>query len=106
MYASVLGRVREIGTLRTLGFSRLDVIVSFVIESLIIAIPGGIVGCAAGSLVNGLQTRLMMGAFAMKVDAFVIAGGMLIAVAIGVIGAIPPALRATRLKITDSLRYS
>lgn len=106
MYASVLGRVREIGTLQVLGFGRGAIIFSFIVESLIIAVPGGIIGCALGFTVNGLPTKLSMGAFAIRVDWIAVAGGMAVALAIGVIGALPPAIRATRLKITDALRYN
>jgi len=106
MYASVLGRIREIATLQVLGFSKGDVILSFVIESLIIAIPAGLVGCLLCLPVNGLPTKLSMGAFAIRVDWVAVAGGMIVAVAIGVVGALPPAFRATRLKITEGLRYN
>ncbi|MFH1421795.1 MAG: FtsX-like permease family protein [Planctomycetota bacterium] len=105
MYASVLGRIREIATLQVLGFGKRDIILSFIIESLIISLPGGIAGCLISLLVNGLQTKLSMGAFIIRVDWIAIAGGMLIAVFIGFIGALPPAFRATRLKITDALKY-
>lgn len=106
MYASVLGRIREIATLQVLGFSKADVILSFVIESLIIAVAGGLVGCLVGLSVNNLPTKLSMGAFSIRVDWVTLAGGMGVALIIGVLGALPPAFRATRLKITEGLRYN
>jgi len=106
MYTSVLGRIREIATLQVLGFSKADVILSFIIESFIISIPAGIVGCLAGFFVNGLPTKLSMIAVSIRVDAIAFLGGMLIAVFIGVVGALPPVIRATRFRITDALRYT
>lgn len=105
MYASVLSRVREIATLQVLGFTRKDVIVCFVIESLILSLAGCVIGCAAGLGINGLPTKLAMGAFALEVDWTALCGGAGIALFIGVIGALPPALRAVRMKIPEALRY-
>ncbi|MFC1586945.1 ABC transporter permease [Planctomycetota bacterium] len=106
MYSSVFGRVREVATLQVLGFGKKDVILSFIVESLMLAIIGGIAGCLLGLLADSLAIKLAMGAFDIHVDWLTFGGGMLVAVVIGIIGALPPVIRATRMPVTDALRYN
>ncbi len=56
MYAIVAARTREIGTLRALGFSRRSILVSFLIESVILALIGGAIGCLLAFPMNGFST--------------------------------------------------
>ena len=56
MYAIVSARTREIGTLRALGFSRRAILVSFLIESVILALIGGAIGCLLAFPMNGFST--------------------------------------------------
>jgi ABC-type antimicrobial peptide transport system permease subunit len=105
MYTAVSGRVREIGMLQVLGFSKGAIVSSFVLESLLIALVGGLIGCALGSLVNGIPMKITMGVFLFRVDAVVLGIAMGLAVLIGVIGALVPALRAVRLRMVDAMRY-
>jgi len=105
MYTAVTGRVREIGMLQVLGFSRRAIVSSFVLESLLIALVGGVLGCGLGSLVNGVPMKITMGVFLFRVDAVVLGVAMILAVLIGVIGALVPALRAVRLRMVDAMRY-
>src|SRR6476620_6147776 len=56
MYAIVAARTREIGTLRALGFSRWAILVSFVIESALLALAGGLLGCLIAIPANGLTS--------------------------------------------------
>jgi len=105
MYTAVSGRVREIGMLQVLGFSKGAIVSSFVLESLLIALVGGLIGCALGSLVNGIPMKITMGVFLFRVDAVVLGIAMGLSVLIGVIGALVPALRAVRLRMVDAMRY-
>jgi putative ABC transport system permease protein len=110
MYASVAARGREVATLRALGFGPLTVVVSFVLESLLIALVGGLVGCLAVVPVNGLtvstlnfQTFSQL-AFAFKVTPLLCLAGLAFALAMGLVGGLLPALRAARLPIASALR--
>lgn len=106
MYASVLGRIREIGTLKVLGFGGSDIVLSFVLESLLIAAIGGVLGCGAAFAANGIPTKFAMSAFSVRVDEVAVGAGMGVAALIGLVGALPPSWRGVRMAITASLRYS
>ena len=109
MYAIVAARTREIGTLRALGFSRLAILVTFVTESTLLALAGGILGCAMAVPANGL-TSAAGGAnfaevsFAFQVTAPTILTGMVLALMMGLAGGLLPAWRAARVPITAALR--
>ncbi|MCC6572293.1 MAG: ABC transporter permease [Planctomycetes bacterium] len=103
MYASVLSRVREIGTLKVLGFKSGDIVLSFVVESLAIAALGGALGCAAGWLANGVSAKISTSAFTITVDQQALLAGACVAALIGLIGALPPALKGARMAITEAL---
>jgi putative ABC transport system permease protein len=110
MYSAVARRTSEIGVLRVLGFSRSNVLVSFVIESVVLAIAGGILGEILGMLVaysTGLSSQLMnvgefIFRFRLTVGAFV--SGMVAAILIGALGGFMPAWRASRIRLVESLR--
>lgn len=110
MYAAVASRGREIGTLRALGFRRRSVLISFLFESLIICLLGGLIGCLATLPFNGLSTGTANWAtfseitFAFRFGPIVLLQGMCLALAMGLIGGLFPALQAVRLRITDALR--
>jgi ABC-type antimicrobial peptide transport system permease subunit len=110
MYAAVARRAREVGVLRAIGFSRADILLSFVLESMVLALAGGVLGEILGVVVaaaTGLNSRLMnvqmlMFSFKMTPSAFV--SGLLAALAIGALGGVLPAWRAARLGVIDSIR--
>jgi putative ABC transport system permease protein len=110
MYAAVSERGREIATMRALGFESGSVVTSFVIESLCIALVGGLVGCAIVLPLNGLTTGTMNWqtfshlAFAFQVTPGLLGWGVLFALTMGVVGGVPPALRAARAPIAAALR--
>jgi putative ABC transport system permease protein len=111
MYSAVAARTREIGTLRALGFGRNAVVVSLLIESLLLAVAGGIVGGALAYLAfNDFHTSTMnfqsfsQVTFAFKVTLPLLTSGIVWALVIGVIGGIFPAIRAARLPIAAALR--
>lgn len=107
MYAAFAARVRELGTLQTLGYSRTAIVVSLLQESLLAMAAGGLVAAVIGLFVlNGIAVKFSMGAFALAVDAPVMIGGLLAGLALAVIGVIPPAWRCLRLPIVEALRAS
>ncbi|MHC4841357.1 MAG: ABC transporter permease [Planctomycetota bacterium] len=103
MYASVLGRVREIGTLKTLGFSPGSIIKSFLVESVLIAVLGGVIGCAVAWQINGLQAKVAQGAMQLHINNQALIVGMSVAVLIGIMGALIPARKGANMKIPDAL---
>jgi putative ABC transport system permease protein len=110
MYAIVSARTREIGTLRALGFPRRAILVSFVIESVILAVIGGAIGCLLAFPMNGFTTGTGQTqsfseiAFAFRITPQVVLTGMVLALVMGILGGLLPALRGARLPITSALR--
>jgi putative ABC transport system permease protein len=110
MYSAVAERSREIATLRALGFGEGSVVLSFVVEAVLIAGVGGAVGCLAALPFNGLTTGTMNWqtfshlAFAFRVTPSVLAAGMAFALAMGIVGGVPPAIRAARSPVAAALR--
>jgi putative ABC transport system permease protein len=110
MYTAVTRRGREIGVLRVLGFSRGDILSSFVIESVILGVAGGVAGVLLATAVawaTGLTSRTMsVGAmfFSYRPTAGAIVAGVVVAAIIGVAGGLMPALRASRVGIISALR--
>jgi putative ABC transport system permease protein len=110
MYAIVAARTREIGTLRALGFSRRSVLLSFVVESVLLALAGGLLGCLLAAPVNGLSTAsgqtpsFSEVAFAFHITPGILLRGLAFATVMGFFGGLLPALRAARRPITLALR--
>ncbi len=105
MYAAFAARVREVGTLQAIGFTRPAVVLSLVQESVFTAACGAIMALVAGLvLIDGVSIRISMGAFTLALDPPVILAGLLAGLAVGLIGAIPPAIRCLKLPIPEALR--
>jgi putative ABC transport system permease protein len=109
MYAIVATRTREIGTLRALGFSRRAVLLTFVTESVFLALVGGAIGCVIALPANGITTatggaNFSEVAFAFRITAGSLSAGLVFAVVMGLFGGLLPALRAARLPIAAALR--
>jgi len=109
MYAIVSQRTREIGTLRALGFSRFSILFSFVLESVLLAIVGGVLGCLVALPMNGFTAATGTNAFSQLAFAFrvtppLLITGLIFAVLMGIAGGLLPAVRASRLPITRALR--
>jgi putative ABC transport system permease protein len=110
MYSAIAMRVREIGSLRVLGFTRLHILSSFILESMIFGIAGGLLGNVLALFVSwsvGLNSRLMsvgtlFYSYRPSLDADAV--GILLAIAVGIAGGVLPAARAARMRITDTLR--
>jgi len=105
MAMSVRERVKEIGVLKTLGFTRGNVLTMIVAESVIIAMLGGFLGCVLAYVVClGLtDIQIMFGGLTMP--PVVLAISLLVAFAIGLLSSAIPAWHASRLPITEALRH-
>jgi putative ABC transport system permease protein len=112
MFAAVASRGREIGTLRALGFRRRSILMSFLMESVLLCLLGGLFGCLATLPFNGLSTGTANFAtfseitFEFRFGATVLLRGVVMALAMGLVGGLFPAIRAVRLRIIDSLRQT
>jgi putative ABC transport system permease protein len=104
MYTAVAGRMREIGTLRALGFSKDSILVSFMVESLLIAAVGGTAGVLLGALVNGLRISVGIANIRFSVGAGVMVSGLALAIVVGLVGGFLPARAASRLQIVEAMR--
>lgn len=105
MYAAFAARVREVGMLQALGYTRAAIVLSLTEESVFAAACGALIGSVLGlALLDGLAVRFSMGAFALSIDPPVLLTGLLGGLVVGCIGAIPPAIRCLRLPITEALK--
>ena len=103
-YAAFASRVREIGTLQTLGYSRQAIALSLVQESLLAAAIGTLIACGLGAwLLDEAVVQFSMGSFGLRINAAVMAWGLGTGLVLGIIGAILPAWRCLRLPIAESL---
>jgi putative ABC transport system permease protein len=110
MYTAVARREREIGVLRVLGFSRANILGSFVIESALLGIVGGVAEVVLAFAVawgTGLNSRLLsVGSpfFSYQPTPAAIIVGLIAAAVIGIVGGLAPAWRAARIGVIESLR--
>jgi len=111
MFAAVAARAREIATLRAIGFRGLPVVVAIMLETMLLALIGGVIGgvlawlifngYSASTLAQGTVGQL---SFELKVTGALLWTGVKWALAIGFIGGLFPAVRAARLPVTAALR--
>ncbi len=113
MFAAISQRIKDIGVLRILGYARGHVLISFLLESMILALVGGIAGCFVGMLVDGWTAKSTVGSgpgaaklvvLQFVVSQEVLAGGLVLALVMGLIGGLLPALRAMRMRVLETLR--
>jgi putative ABC transport system permease protein len=110
MYSAVAERGREIATMRALGFGPASVVASFTVEALLIAAVGGIIGAIAVLPLNGLTTGTLNFqtfshmAFAFRITPILLLAGIIFALLMGLVGGIPPAVRAARRPVSAALR--
>lgn len=111
MYSAVAARTREIATLRALGFRNGPVILSILLESLFLALAGGVIGGGLAYVAfDGFQAATMnwqsfsQVAFSFIVSPRLLVQGILYAALIGLIGGVFPALRAARMPVATALR--
>lgn len=105
MYAAFASRIRELGTLQSIGYRRTAIVWSMIQESTLATAAGGLIACAVGVfLLDGLAVRFSMGAFGLLIDETVIGLGLLTGLALGVVGALPPAIRCLKPTIPVALK--
>jgi ABC-type antimicrobial peptide transport system permease subunit len=113
MFAAISARTRDIGVLRILGFARWQILMSFFLESLLLALIGGGLGCAIGSLADGWAASSIVSGgqgggksvlLKLVVDANTISAGLLFTLLMGALGGLLPALSAMRLRPLEALR--
>jgi putative ABC transport system permease protein len=114
MFAAIAQRTKDIGVLRILGYARWQILVSFFLESLAIALVGGLLGCALGYLADGWTATSIVSSGAggggknvilkLVVDAQILGLGLLISLAMGVLGGLIPSLSAMLVRPLESLR--
>src|SRR5262249_54112575 len=110
MYSAVSERGREIATMRAVGFTGGAVVLSFLVEALLIALVGGLLGCLAVLPLNGLTTSTMNFqtfsnvAFAFKITPELLVKGVFFALFMGVVGGILPAIPAAIQPLASPLR--
>ncbi len=110
MYAAVAGRAREIATMRALGFRGLPVVTAVMLETMLLALLGGLLGAGLAWLVFNGYTVSTLGqnfsqvVFQFRVSPELLWTGLKWALGIGLVGGLFPALRAARLPVTEALR--
>lgn len=114
MYAQVAARIREIGTLRAIGFTRGSVLASFVLEGLLLCLAGGLLGTAVAYVLFNVIFTKPTGTmnwrtfsevlFNFRLTPPLVFGGLVFSLAMGLVGGFFPAARAARMKITTALR--
>jgi len=105
MYAAVDARAREIATLRAIGFGGGAVLVSVMVESLLLALPGALLGAAAAWLLfNGHAANIASLSFPLAVTPSLVVLGIVWSLIIGLIGGFMPSIRAARLPVATALR--
>jgi len=110
MYAAISARAREIATLRAIGFRGAPVVVSVLIETMLLALLGGVIGAAVAYLIFNDYTASTLGqnfsqvVFNFRVSPGLLWSGLKWALAIGLIGGLFPAVRAARIPVTAGLR--
>lgn len=113
MFAAINQRTKDIGVLRIIGFAPWQILVSFFLEALLLALLGGLLGCALGMLANGWSASSIMSSgpgggksvmLKLVVDWKILGVGMLFSLLMGCFGGLFPALSAMRLKPLDAVR--
>lgn len=113
MFAAIAQRTKDIGVLRIIGYSRWQILTSFFMEALALAVFGGLIGISIGSLCHGLSATSNIASgpgggksvvIKLVVDHYVILTGMGFSLFMGCVGGLIPALSAIRLKPLESLR--
>ncbi|MSR58043.1 MAG: ABC transporter permease [Planctomycetaceae bacterium] len=112
MFAAISQRSKDIGVLRIMGYQRRQILISFLLESLVLALIGGLVGCAAGMLADGWTARSIISGgggakfvvLRLVVSKEILAAGLLLSLFMGMLGGFFPAISAMRLRALESLR--
>lgn len=105
LYGAVVGRTSELSTLQTIGFVRRAIVISLIQEGILLSTAASLIAALiAVLLINGVAVRFTMGAFSLQIDTISLLIGSGVGILLGLLGAIPPALRALRLPIVEGLK--
>jgi putative ABC transport system permease protein len=110
MHAVIAERTREIGTLMALGFTRLQVLSAFLLESITLALAGGVLGAAAALAMSNLRISMLNTftwaelSFAAEPSLQIVLTAFTIAAVMGALGGLIPAIRATRVDPARAMR--
>jgi ABC-type lipoprotein release transport system permease subunit len=110
MYTAVANRTAEIGTLRALGFQRRNILLAFLVESLLLGLFGGVAGLLPASLMQFITISTMNFqtfselAFSFTLTFDIVWKGLAFSLIMGLVGGVLPAFRASRMNIVESLR--
>jgi ABC-type lipoprotein release transport system permease subunit len=105
MYGAVVGRVRELSTLQAIGFVRRAIALALVQEATLLAAAGSLLaGLLALLVINGAAVRFTMAAFTLRVDGLTVLAACGTGLLLGLVGALPPAIRAMRLPVAEGLK--
>jgi ABC-type antimicrobial peptide transport system permease subunit len=105
MYGAVAGRIRELATLQAIGFRRRAIVASLLQESALLSATAALLaGTIALFLLNGVSVRFTMGAFALRIDGVAILVGCGTGLALGLVGALPPAFKALRAPVAQAIK--
>ena len=105
MYGAVAGRIRELATLQAIGYRRRAILLSLIQEGALLSATASLLaGLIALFLLNGMAIRFTMGAFTLRVDSMALMIGCGTGLLLGVVGAIPPAIKALCLPVAESLK--
>lgn len=104
-YATVSSRTREIATLRAIGYRPIPVAFSVLLETLLLALTGALLGSAAAWLLfNGRHVIEARNIFDLSISPSLVGLGIACALVLAMLGGLPPAVRSARLSVTDALR--
>ncbi|MEM6777072.1 MAG: ABC transporter permease [Planctomycetota bacterium] len=105
MYSAVAGRVREIATLQAIGYRRRAILLSLIQEGVLLASAASLIASLVALVwIHGTAVRFTMGAFTLRIDSVAILIGGCVGTLLGILGAMPPALRALRSPVAVSLK--
>jgi len=105
MYGAVVGRVRELATLQAMGFRRRAILFSLIQEAILLSVGASLLAAVTAKLLlDGSAVRFTMGAFVLRIDGLAIAIGCSVGLTLGLVGAIPPALKAMRQTVSEGVK--
>lgn len=105
MYGSVVGRISELATLQSIGFSRRAIVLGLIQEGMLLSTAAALLAVfIAVTCLDSAAIRFTMGAFALSIDNVAVLIGCGVGLLLGLLGAVPPAIRALRMPVVDGLK--
>ncbi len=110
MYGAVMARSKEVGTLRAIGFRRRHILASFMMESVLLGLAGGILGCLLALPMNGIRAgtanfqTFSEVLFNFRITPGILLRGLLFSLVVGSLGGFFPARRAAHTRLIDILK--